>query len=394
MATTLLALRKDADRDAFTARLDAAGVEWEPVAGLPRHFVIHGVAPDDFPLASDPDILAIDDGNAEVRGASSQELAINASLGGASWAIARAIRRSAPWNVDRISLPFTTYYRCVRDGSGVDYYSIDTGIRLTHDEFGSRATNVYEYFSSGGAGDNNGHGSATSAAACGSTSGFARASLLWSFKGLTLDNIGDNNSVLAALGQALTHYSGRSGTGRPAVVNLALAGFSSTLNEAVSDMIDAGMVVVAAAGNAMKDLGTINQYPAESDADVVIVGGVGMADIPYYSGAFGTDYGSEVDIVAPSQTIRTAWATSDSTFILLEGTSMGASLTAGVVACMLQGHARLTGRSQVQAVKAQLLANATTGKFRAQAQFNIGTLPDRILYLDPDQTAPGPIAGL
>ncbi|UWU17010.1 hypothetical protein N2599_29865 (plasmid) [Rhizobium sullae] len=59
---------------------------------------------------------------------------------------------------------------------------------------------------------------------------------------------------------------------------------------------------------------------------------------------------------------------------------------------MLQGHNRLTSRSQVQAVKAKLLANATTGKLRSA--FGLSPLPDKILYLDPNQAAPEPISGL
>jgi len=60
---------------------------------------------------------------------------------------------------------------------------------------------------------------------------------------------------------------------------------------------------------------------------------------------------------------------------------------------MLQGRPRPASRAHVQAVRAELLANATTGRFRPQPQFPTGTLPDRILWLDPD-AMDVPIPGL
>lgn len=388
----LVVIKSQQDRDQWIEALNDAGVQWTDFPGLPRIFRVEGVTTDTFPLKQHPGVESIEPDDLPVKG-SEQTLSISATLSGASWAIARVIRRRAPWPTSRLQFPRNTYYRCERDGTGVDFYSFDSGIRTSHVEFGGRASSVYEYFSSGGAGDDNGHGSATSSCACGATVGVARGASLFSFKCLDSSNAGTNTSLISAISEALTHYAGRSGLNRPAVANLSLGGFGSAINTAIADMINAGIVVVASAGNDRIDLGTIDYFPAESDADVIVVGGVGAADIPYFRDAGGSNWGTRVDLSAPSQNIRAAISSGDSAYDQWAGTSFGCGFASGVVACMLEGHPRLTGRTQVQAVKAKLMANATTGKLANPGTFGI-TLPDRILYLNPNQAAPEPISGL
>lgn len=321
-----------------------------------------------------------------------QVLNLDAALTDDSWGLARIIRRDAPWNVDRIVLPFSSYFRSVRDGSGVDVYHIDTGVRASHDEFGGRAELIYEHVSVG-AGDESGHGTVTASCAVGETTGIARGSSLFSLKshrGSALGDFASPSAVNACVSEILSHYASRSGLNRPAVCNLSVA--FTTEATAIADLIDAGIVCVASASNEGIELGVGgNIYPAQT-TDVICVGGAGMADIPqYFSRDDGsqsvTNYGSVVDILAPAQFGRAAGIASDAAYLRSSiSTSGAAGYVSGVVACMLQGKSRLTTRTQVQAVKAKLLANATTGRFRAQAQFGIGTLPDRILYLDPDIT--------
>lgn len=389
MSCTIVCLKKDADREAFLARAAQAGFVLEPIPGLDRHFVAHGIAAQDFPLARDVAVEAVDDGDDEVF-PDMQAITIPASLTGASWPLARIIRRDPPWNTRRLRHPITTFFRAERNGLGVDVYSLDTGIRLAHTEFGGRATNVYEYYSSGGLGDDEGHGTSVASAAVGATVGVARSALVWSFKAMTTTGVlegsgtGTNLSLITSLGQALLHYQGRVTTGRPAVMNLSLGGFGSSVSSAISDIINAGMVICCSAGNLRQNLDATDRFPTESDGDLIVVGGIAMGDVPYYQGNGGTNFGSSVSILAPAQRCYLANFNGNSSFGLVTGTSFAAPYTAGVVACMLEGRPRLNGRAQVQSIKAALLRNATRGRFVRQPQFGIGYLPDRILYLDPD----------
>ena len=73
---------------------------------------------------------------------------------------ADATQSNPPWGLDRIdqrNLPLNAIYTFNWTGSGVRAYVIDTGIRTTHTQFGTRASNVFDAFGGSGA-DCNGHG--------------------------------------------------------------------------------------------------------------------------------------------------------------------------------------------------------------------------------------------
>lgn len=387
MSGVLVVIRESADREAWLTALTATGLAFTEFDALHRIFRVDGVTPATFPLRRSRMVVSVEPDDLPIRGAE-QALAIDAALSGASWGIARVIRRRPPWPVTRLQFPRTTYFRCERDGTGVDIYSIDSGVLATHDEFTGRVTNVY------GGTDQYEHGTFVMGCAAGATVGIARGALIFSFRVLDSSGAGTNTDLINGLNAALSHYTGRAGTNRPAVVNMSLVGASSTINSAVSSLISAGMVVVACAGNVKQDLGTVNAFPAESDPDILVIGGIGPADLPYYAHAGGSNYGTRVDVNAPSQALYACGISSDSAYVTgPNGTSFGTGYASGVVACLLQGHPRLTTRAKVQAVRAHVLSTATTGRLRSAPSLGL-TLPDRLLYLDPNQTAPETIAGL
>ena len=325
------------------------------------------------------------DGEAEVRGAADQDISINADLN-APWALARTVRRAPPWDVDRIEHPVDTFFRADTDGTGVDVYHIDSGVRATHDEITGRVTIVYDHFGGGGV-DGYGHGTQTAACAIGTTVGLARGAELRVCRMLPDDGVGSTGGFLAGCGAAISDYQGRSALGRPAVANISIVGTDPAMASGVTDMIDAGLICVICAGNHQADLGSINQYPAESDVDGIVVAGSNMADLPYYdykfSSDYATNYGTRIDLVAPSSYIYTARRTGDSDYVNTSGTSFGTAYTSGVLACMMQGSSRLTTRGEVQTLKASLLSNATTGRLRFDYGYSSGDLPDKLLYLGP-----------
>ena len=386
MSQSLILLKKGRSPAAFLAAAASASVAVVEVPGLPRYYTVADVAPGDLPdtVADHPDVQAVEDGSAEGE-TDDQDLTIDAAMSNASWALPRIIRRRAPWNVDRIVYPVETFFRASRTGAGVDVYVLDSGFRLDHQEIAGRATNVWEGFSSGGAGDDSGHGTAVASAAAGGTVGFAWGALLWGFKIFDSNVAGTNAVLIAGLGQALLHYQGRLETSRPAVMNISGGGFSDIVSEAVTSCIDAGMVVCVSAGNSRTNLDLAPRYPGQSDPDVILVAGSAMSDTPYHLGYNSrTNYGSAVTVVAPSQTLRIAAHTSADGYRIRSGTSYGVAYVSGVVACMLESRARLIGRKEVQAVKQAVVETATTGRLRPQPQLQIGTLPDRLLYLDPE----------
>ena len=376
---SVVVIARDADRAAFIEWLQSSGVVFSPVKGLQRHFMV------DAESLTHAAIETISDAS-QAAVPESQAITIDDTFTDGSWALARIVRRAAPWNVDHIKTPFSTYYRAVRDGAGVDIYIVDSGVRTTHDEFGGRLTAVSAPHGS----DVEGHGNGVSSMAGGETTGPARGALLWLCQWYGASGGGTVSDIVSALGEVLTHYDSRAGTGRPAVANCSFSTSDASVGAAVADLINEGIVVVSSAGNTGEDLAVASSIYPQSTADVVCVGAIGPADIPAFfarsdGSTSATNYGTRVDVLAPGQYVRAAAASADDAYQRWAASSSGASaMVAGVVACMLQGKSRLTTRAQVQAVRAKLLANATTGRFRAQSQFEIGTLPDRILYLDPD----------
>lgn len=388
---TLLSLKDGSDPDAFMARMTNAGVVFEQVNGLPLFFIVDG-PPELFPLADRHEIQTLEADS--IATPDYQDLLITPDMAGDNWALARIIRRAPPWNTRR-PVPAETFFDCVRDGTGTDIYLCDTGVDVAHASFGGRVSIMW---SATGVppsdGDWSGHGTGTMGCALADLVGVARGATGFMCR-IATDASGSATTanLLSALGEILAHYSSRFGLNRPAVCSVSYSFSSSTVNAAFTDLMNAGMVIFGSAGNDKTDLSTIDVFPAETPW-AICAGGINIADRPYYTGSNGTNWGllDEIDISAPAQFVRLVRRTGDGGgFRTANGTSYAAPLAAGVVACMLQGHNRPTSMAQVQAIRAQLIANATTGK-RVNA-FGI-TIPDRILYLDPYQTAPGPITGL
>lgn len=305
----------------------------------------------------------------------------------APWHLPLLIRRSPPWVRDRPRFPVPTFFDAVRTGAGVDVYMIDTGVDLSHPETLGKVTNVFEFYSSGGLGDDTttGHGTASASLIAGNTVGAAKNATLFSFKGYDSASIADNTSIGGCLDEVLDHYLARAALDRPAVCMVNYGGISSSgMLTQINDLIDAGMIVTASVHNYGD---ATPRFPASID-DVIGVGGINAAYLPYRLGRavdtrnsvqIGTGHGSQVDILAPAENV---WMADKFTagFMQWSGNSWSAPIVTSVIACMLEGHGRLAGRSEVRAANAKLLANATTGLLRPAYGY---TLPDRVVYLDP-----------
>lgn len=392
---TIVVIKSAEIYDEFAQRVDqAGGTITNYFKNLPRHF--HVSLPVDHVVNLCGDLISsAEDGDTEIE-PSFHEIEIDDTLSTGSWALARIVRRRAPWKMQNLSFPVGTFFDSARDGTGVDIYIMDSGVRTTHAEFGGRAEIIYEYVTAGPVGDDFGHGTSVASCAGGATTGCAKGANIFSVK-ISTSSSGSatSTSFIAGIDAVLDHYSLRSA---PAVVNVSYA-FSSTAGmlTAVAAMIDAGIVVCGSAGNDALNLESSQAFPGEAD-DAICVAATSMVDTPMVLPPYrGTSYGpNAVTICAPGHLCYVAAFTGDSDFRRSSGTSFSSPYTAGVIACMLQGHAKLSGRTHVQAVKSALLANATTGRVTIPdgGHVPIGGLPDRILYLSPTQSAPEPIEGL
>lgn len=115
------------------------------------------------------------------------------------------------------------------------------------------------------------------------------------------------------------------------VITMSLGGLPSlSLQSALARATNAGVVVMAAAGNCVKEV----VYPARYD-QCLAIGGVDNDDRPWV----GTCMGREVDFAAPAQNVFRATAPNKGV-AQGQGTSYAVAITAGAAACWLAFHGR------------------------------------------------------
>jgi len=250
----------------------------------------------------------------------------------------------APWGVRRVGAPLAS-----ATGSGVNIYVLDSGIRVTHQDFGGRAIPTYD----GGvrrrarvcssddtacAVDDRGHGSHCAGSAGGSTYGVApRATLR------AMDRGSSYSDAYGAMDWLARNVI------RPAVLTMSFGGGGQQAGSevAMNTVVRAGLTVTVAAGN--------NNYDAcqKTWAWIPAAITVGSTDKTDVRSSF-SNYGSCVDIFAPGGRIVSAHYTSDTLSRTLSGTSMATPHVAGGAALILQ----MNPTYDYKRVKGALINNA------------------------------------
>ncbi|MES3035759.1 MAG: S8 family peptidase [Gemmatimonadota bacterium] len=277
---------------------------------------------------------------------------------------ADATQNNAPWGLDRIDertrvsgMDFTY----TATGSGVTAYIIDTGINLTHSDFGGRATTGYDAVTLGGsATDCHGHGTHVAGTVGGTAYGVAKAVQLKAVRVLNCSGSGSNAGVIAGVDWV------RAQLARPAVANMSLGGgASSALDNAVASAISSGVTFAVAAGNSNRDA---CQFSPARTASAITVGATTSTD----ARASYSNYGNCLDIFAPGSSIQSAWIGSNSATATISGTSMASPHVAGVVALYLHAN----GNTAPSAVRDALVSNATAGVVTSAGRKS----PNRLLF--------------
>lgn len=260
------------------------------------------------------------------------------------WATIAAEQTPTPsWGLDRIDqrgAALDDVYTYMADGTGVDLYIVDTGVRSTHEEFGNRVDTV-EAFSivadDLGTEDCHGHGTLVAGLAAGSTYGVAKGATIHPVRVLDCYGQGAISNIITAIDWITARYPLPKNKKQPiaptrAVVNMSLdAGYSQPLDDAITNSIARGITYVVAAGNRTNDACWIS--PARVPG-AITVGAVEANDLRWAS----SNYGPCIDLFAPGRMVVSSYIRSDTDAIAFTGTSAAAPHVAGAAALMLSAN--------------------------------------------------------
>jgi subtilisin family serine protease len=197
-----------------------------------------------------------------------------------SWGLDRVDQRNPPLDKSY------TYPTLVP--AKVNAYVIDTGIRLTHTDFGGRAVGGVDEVTAGGTADDcNGHGTHVAATIGGTSYGVAKKVALVAVRVLDCSGSGTTAGVAAGVDWVTANAI------KPAVANMSLGGGAdSTLDNAVANSIASGITYGVAAGNS--NASACGFSPARVSTAIT----VGATDINDNRASF-SNFGKCVDVFAP-----------------------------------------------------------------------------------------------
>lgn len=315
-------------------------------------------------------------------------------------AVSTTASQGVPWGLDRIDArrgPPTLdgqYDAGLHRGSNSTIYIGDTGVRISHEDFGGRAVAGWSAYCNdedttcgragvaGGVitadhiakhGICNGHGTHVASTAAGSRFGVAQAAEIVAVQALNCYGGGTTAGIIGAIQWSMEDAVAK-GRERSSIISLSLTSNLGSLDKAaVVQAHKAGIVVLAAAGNAAYDQCEWS-YLFGFIPEVIVVGSTDRRDaISSFS-----NFGACVDVFAPGSNVEAAWVTSDAGSATLSGTSMATPHVAGAVALIRTMRPELDADQVAEIVKCTSTADIVSGL--PPSYDESARTPNRLLY--------------
>ncbi len=268
----------------------------------------------------------------------------------------------AGWHLDRISQrepPFTGTYDYRYTGDGVRVYVLDTGTRVTHEDFEGRYVDGYDALGQAAPHEDlEGHGTEVASAAAGTEHGVAKGATVVSVRVLDPSDGSRQPEFEPFIGALDWILETHPDDGTRGVLNVSLDGYlyedqpaeAEALESKLEELMAAGLVVVWAA-DTRGEADVL--FAPERMEDVLVVGATTRDDrlLP------GSNFGEEVALYAPGEELTLASNGSDTETDEKLGTSFAAPIVAGAAALVLEEDPS----ASVAEVRRTLLDRATEG---------------------------------
>ncbi|WP_406001155.1 S8 family peptidase [Streptomyces sp. NBC_00829] len=262
------------------------------------------------------------------------------------------------WGLDRIDQADTAgdrkYTYPDSGGEGVTVYVIDGGVRISHKEFGGRASYGWDFVDNDATADDGlGHGTHVAGTVAGSTYGVAKKAKIVAVRVTGNNAHGTTEGVIAGIDWVTKNHRG------PSVANMSVGdGADEAMDEAVRKAIASGVTFVTSAGN--------NSVDASAESPGRVKEAITVANATKEDQqSDDSNFGASVDIYAPGTDITSASKDSDEGTATLSGTSMASPHVAGAAAVYLGAHKDATpeevAKALIDGATADKITNASAG---------------------------------